>query len=88
MFVPFGVNDFIDRRAAYGACVGVVDKPRQPASSLDALTYIEIAAKARRRGCDVPVLDASDRRATPPPGAGARSLMVPHLDRSPVTFMS
>lgn len=50
MFVPFSVNDFLDRAAiVYGDRVGVVDEPNQPAPSQGALTYTEIADLARRQ---------------------------------------
>ncbi|MBZ5736460.1 AMP-binding protein [Nocardioides sp. TRM66260-LWL] len=55
MFVPFSVNDFLDRAVAvYGDRVGVVDEPQQPASPLGgatpgALTYRELGALARRQ---------------------------------------
>ena len=50
MFVPLTVRDFIDRaEQVYGARVGVVDEPDQPAPSLGDLTYAEVADLARRQ---------------------------------------
>jgi acyl-CoA synthetase (AMP-forming)/AMP-acid ligase II len=50
VFVPFSVNDFLDRAVqVYGDRVGVVDEPQQPASSLGRLTYREIGELARRQ---------------------------------------
>ncbi|HWJ82188.1 MAG TPA: AMP-binding protein [Nocardioides sp.] len=50
MFVPFSVNDFIDRAVqVYGDRVGVVDEPTQPAPSQGELTYREIGELARRQ---------------------------------------
>ncbi len=50
MIVPLTVRDFIDRaEQVYGARVGVVDEPDQPAPSLGDLTYAEVAALARRQ---------------------------------------
>ena len=49
MFVPFSVNDFLDRAAGvYGARTGIVDEPQQPAPSLGDLTYAEVRSLARR----------------------------------------
>ena len=53
MLVPLSVNDFIDRAVqVYGARVGVVDEPDQPAPSLGSPTYAELV-KTR------PVLEAT-----------------------------
>ncbi|GAA3822988.1 AMP-binding protein [Nocardioides panacisoli] len=50
MFVPFSVNDFLDRAVqVYGDRVGVVDEPVQPAASQGELTYREIGHLARRQ---------------------------------------
>ncbi|WP_426246745.1 AMP-binding protein [Nocardioides sp. LHG3406-4] len=50
MIVPFSVSDFIDRaQTVYADRIGVVDEPDQPAASLGALTYAELAALARRQ---------------------------------------
>lgn len=50
MFVPFSVNDFLDRAVqVYGDRVGVVDEPDQPAPSQGSLTYREIGELARRQ---------------------------------------
>ncbi len=48
MLVPFTVNDFIRRAAqVYGERSGVIDEPDQPAPTLGALTYAELARRAR-----------------------------------------
>ena len=50
MFVPFSVNDFIDRaETVYAERLGVVDEPEQPAPPLGELTYAEVASLARRQ---------------------------------------
>ncbi len=50
MFVPFSVNDFIDRAVTvYGDRVGVVDEPDQPAPSQGSLTFAEVGDLARRQ---------------------------------------
>lgn len=50
MFVPFSVNDFLDRAVqVYGERVGVVDEPTQPAASQGELTYAQIGELARRQ---------------------------------------
>ncbi|WP_134742457.1 AMP-binding protein [Nocardioides sp. 503] len=54
MIVPFSISDFIDRAVqVYGARVGAVDEPDQPAAPLGdergELTYAEIGALARRQ---------------------------------------
>ncbi len=50
MFVPLTVLDFIDRaEQVYGARIGVVDEPDQPAATLGELTYAEVADLARRQ---------------------------------------
>jgi fatty-acyl-CoA synthase len=48
MRVPLTVGDFLDRAAlVYGDRCGLVDEPDQPAPSLGALTYREVARRAR-----------------------------------------
>ncbi|MFC5730495.1 MULTISPECIES: AMP-binding protein [Nocardioides] len=55
MFVPFSVNDFLDRAVqVYGDRVGVVDEPVQPAESQGELTYAQVGALAR---CQAAKLD-------------------------------
>ncbi|MFT4010755.1 MAG: AMP-binding protein [Nocardioidaceae bacterium] len=50
MFVPFSVNDFLDRAVqVYGDRVGAVDEPDQPAVSQGELTYREIGELAARQ---------------------------------------
>jgi fatty-acyl-CoA synthase len=66
VFVPFSVNDFIERaRAVYGERVGLVDEPVQPAPSLGSLTYAEVHDLARRQAArlDELGLDVGDRVA-------------------------
>lgn len=66
MFVPFSVNDFLDRAVqVYGDRVGVVDEPDQPAPSQGSLTYREIGDLARRQAArlDELGLEAGDRVA-------------------------
>lgn len=66
MFVPFSVTDFLDRaRVVYGARVGVVDEPDQPAASLGDVTYAEVAALAKRQAAklDELGLEVGDRVA-------------------------
>ncbi|MGH8982169.1 MAG: AMP-binding protein [Acidimicrobiales bacterium] len=48
MIVPFSARDFLDRaESVYGARVGVLDEPDQPAEPLEGLTYARVAALAR-----------------------------------------
>lgn len=48
MFVPFSVNDFLDRAVSvYGERIGVVDEPHQ--SDLGGLTYVEVRGLAQRQ---------------------------------------
>ena len=48
MIVPFSATDFLDRAlAVYRDRVGVVDEPDQPADSLGALTWRQVAAHTR-----------------------------------------
>ncbi len=50
MFVPLTARDFIDRAVqVYGARVGAVDEPDQPATSLGDTTYAEMGELARRQ---------------------------------------
>ena len=50
VFVPFSVNDFLDRAATvYGDRVGFVDEPDQPAAPLGTQTYAEMRALAVRQ---------------------------------------
>lgn len=66
MFVPFSVNDFLDRAVqVYGDRVGVVDEPDQPAPSQGSLTYREIGELARRQAArlDELGLEVGDRVA-------------------------
>ncbi len=50
MFVPFSVNDFLDRAVqVYGDRIGIVDEPQQPAPSLGELTYRQVGDLARRQ---------------------------------------
>jgi fatty-acyl-CoA synthase len=70
VFVPFSVNDFLDRAVqVYGERVGVVDEPEQPATSLGALTYREIGALARRQAAKLDELGV---------GVGERVAVVSH----------
>ena len=66
MYVPFSVNDFIDRaQAVYGERLGIVDEPDQPASSLGELTYAEVRDLAVRQAArlDELGLEVGDRVA-------------------------
>ena len=48
MFYDLGVRDFLDRaELVYPDRVGVVDEPDQPAETWGAVTYRELAARAR-----------------------------------------
>ncbi len=48
MRVPLTVRDFLDRAAmVYGDRIGIVDEPDQPAASWGAITYRELARRAR-----------------------------------------
>ena len=50
MFVPFSVNDFLDRAVqVYGERIGAVDEPDQPATGMGELTYAQIGDLARRQ---------------------------------------
>ena len=51
MRVPLGVRDFLHRAEhVYGERIGLVDEPDQPASSWGAITYRELARRARSLG--------------------------------------
>jgi len=70
MIVPFSVSDFIDRAVTvYGDRLGVIDEPDQPAPSLGALTYAEVAALARRQAAKLDELGV---------GPGDRVAIVSH----------
>lgn len=70
MFVPFSVNDFLDRaETVYGDRVGVVDEPTQPAPSLGDLTYAQVADLARRQAARLDELGI---------GVGERVAIVSH----------
>lgn len=69
MFVPFSVNDFLDRaEQVYGERTGVVDEPLQPADPLGEdgrLSYAQMASLARRQAArlDELGLEVGDRVA-------------------------
>ncbi len=66
MIVPFSISDFLERaRVVYGARVGVIDEPDQPAPSLGELRYDELAALAARQAAHLDSLgiDRGDRVA-------------------------
>ncbi|HVK30616.1 MAG TPA: AMP-binding protein, partial [Nocardioides sp.] len=70
MFVPFSVNDFLDRAVqVYGERVGVVDEPVQPAGSLGGLTYAQVGELARRQAAKLDELGI---------GVGERVAVVSH----------
>jgi len=70
VFVPFSVNDFLDRAVqVYGDRVGVVDEPDQPAASLGELTYRQIGDLARRQAAKLDELGV---------GFGERVAVVSH----------
>ncbi len=57
MRVPLTVRDFLDRaELVYGERVGIVDEPDQPAASWGAITYRELAARARSFGAALDAL--------------------------------
>ena len=57
MFVPLMILDFLRRaERVYGARVGVIDEPRQPAPSLGELTYGRIGALARAQAAGLDAL--------------------------------
>jgi acyl-CoA synthetase (AMP-forming)/AMP-acid ligase II len=54
MKVPLTVNDFLARaELVYGDRVGIVDEPDQPADSWGALTYREVAQRARAQAASL-----------------------------------
>ena len=70
MFVPFSVNDFIDRAASvYGERVGIVDEPDQPAAPLGEVTYAEMKSLAKRMAAKLDELGI---------GVGERVAIVSH----------
>ncbi|MEV5001656.1 AMP-binding protein [Nocardioides sp. LML1-1-1.1] len=70
MFVPFSVNDFLDRAVqVYGERVGVVDEPTQPAVSQGELTYAQVGELARRQAAKLDELGI---------GVGERVAVVSH----------
>ncbi|TWH03374.1 acyl-CoA synthetase (AMP-forming)/AMP-acid ligase II [Nocardioides sp. J9] len=70
MFVPFSVNDFLDRAVqVYGERVGIVDEPNQPAPSQGELTYREVGELARRQAAKLDELGI---------GVGERVAIVSH----------
>ena len=57
MRVPLTVSDFLERaELVYGERVGVVDEPDQPAASWGALTWSEIARRARAQASGLDAL--------------------------------
>ena len=57
MRVPLTVNDFLDRaELVYGERVGIVDEPDQPAPSWGALTWNEVARRARAQAAGLDAL--------------------------------
>ena len=70
MRVPLTVTDFLDRaELVYGARVGIVDEPDQPAESWGSVTYAELARRARAQAA---ALDAMGLER------GARVAIVSH----------
>ena len=70
MEIPLTVSDFLDRaEIVYGDRAAVVDEPDQPAPSWGAVTYKDIARRARAQAA------ALDRLGV---GAGARVAVVSH----------
>jgi acyl-CoA synthetase (AMP-forming)/AMP-acid ligase II len=68
--VPLTVTDFLDRaELVYGARVGIVDEPDQPAESWGSITYAEMARRARAQAA---ALDAMGLER------GARVAIVSH----------
>lgn len=57
MFVPLSISDYLYRGAhVYGERLGIVDEPDQPAPSLGALSYANVAALARRQAAHLDAL--------------------------------
>jgi acyl-CoA synthetase (AMP-forming)/AMP-acid ligase II len=70
MKVPLSVTDFIERaELLYGHRVGIVDEPNQPAESWGALTYHDVANRARAIAAGLDELGI---------GQGERIAMVSH----------
>ncbi|HEY3831791.1 MAG TPA: AMP-binding protein [Acidimicrobiia bacterium] len=70
MRVPLTLNDFIDRaERVYGARVGIVDEPDQPAPSWGTLTWRDVAARARAQAAGLDALGI---------GEGERVAIVSH----------
>src|SRR5215213_9612536 len=70
MIVPMTVSDFLHRATTvYGDRIGIVDEPDQPAPSWGALTYREVAAKARAQAASLDALGI---------GVGERVAIVSH----------
>ncbi len=66
MEVPLSTRDFLARAAnQYGDRIGVIDEPVQPATSLGALTYTQVAelARAQAAGLDALGVTVGDRVA-------------------------
>ncbi|SDJ05298.1 Acyl-CoA synthetase (AMP-forming)/AMP-acid ligase II [Frankineae bacterium MT45] len=54
MFFPLTVRDFIDRaELVYPDRIGIIDEPDQPAASQGALTYREVARRARAQAAQL-----------------------------------
>jgi acyl-CoA synthetase (AMP-forming)/AMP-acid ligase II len=57
MIVPLTVRDFVNRaERVYGARIGVVDEPTQPAAPLEGLTYSRVAEMARAQAAGLDAL--------------------------------
>ncbi|MTD55171.1 AMP-binding protein [Amycolatopsis pithecellobii] len=70
MFFDLGIRDFLDRaETVYPDRVGVVDEPDQPAASWGALTYRELARRARAQAAHLDTLGVP---------AGGRVAIVSH----------
>ncbi|MGH3358991.1 MAG: AMP-binding protein [Nocardioidaceae bacterium] len=70
MFYPLTVRDFLDRaETVYPERIAVVDEPDQPAESWGALTYAEVARRARAQAANL------DRLGVP---VGGRVAIVSH----------
>ncbi|MDQ1384354.1 MAG: hypothetical protein QOG65_1733, partial [Actinomycetota bacterium] len=66
MRVPLTVLDFLERaELVYGDRIGIVDEPEQPAASLGALTWSEVArlARAQAAGLDALGVEHGERVA-------------------------
>ncbi|GAB2990719.1 AMP-binding protein [Nocardioides montaniterrae] len=70
MLVPFSTLDFLARGSTvYGARVGIVDEPDQPAASLGDITYADLAVRAKAIAAKLESLGI---------GVGDRVAMVSH----------